>query len=437
LQSNQITLSNLNKKYFLPIITGLLEVLKSRFILSFLFVIFILLTNCSSSERFTSDEKYLKEEFKPSNNFLRVLLDEKPASIELNIQNKVFLYNEREKVAEINRGNNVNFSVVSDMVNAKVGRENFYGKYFQLVSTDGEMISYNNKSFKGKLKIVGFGKYIDIINFIDLENYLKGVIAKEMPVGNGTMNFEALKAFAITARTYTLSKMNKGNLLFDLFADTRDQVYGGENAEELISSKAVEETTNMILYYNGQPATLYYHSTCGGVSENVENVFPQSPLPYLKSVIDGDDPNCKISPRFNWKEEFAEQQLITKLFNAGLISGTNYKLTNISILSKFESGRVNDLGITLDGNNGTKEIHIYGNEIRTIIKTPDKNLTLWSTMFTIEKLSNGNILFSGKGFGHGVGLCQWGAISQSQQGIEYKQILEHYFPGTELGRIND
>ncbi|MFC2103503.1 SpoIID/LytB domain-containing protein [Bacteroidota bacterium] len=361
-------------------------------------------------------------------------MDEKPVSISMTLQSRIILLNEKKKVAEINQGNSINFRIVTNQITAKIGGRNFYGKYFQLVPADGMFIDYNNKSFKGSLRIVGFGNYIDIIN---IENYLKGVISKEMPLGEGMENYEALKAFAISARTYTISKMNNSAGLFDIYADTRDQVYGGNTAEDFISSKAVEETQNMILYYNGEPAKVYYHSTCGGVSEDALNVFPQSKADYLISVKDGNDPFCNISPRFKWKEEYSEQEFITKLFNAGLISDKSYKLSGVSIKSKFKSGRVNDLEIILVGDNGSTELHLYGNEIRSVLRTPRKNLTLWSTLFTIKILSNGNIVLDGRGYGHGVGLCQWGAISQSQRGINFEQIIKHYYPGTELGRIND
>ncbi|MGD8306786.1 MAG: SpoIID/LytB domain-containing protein [Ignavibacteria bacterium] len=397
----------------------------------------MLLTNCSSSERFTSEEKFLIEEFKPATNNIRVLLDEKPSSINLIIRNKVALLNENKKIAEINQGNNINFSITSNLLSVKIGRKNFYGKYFQLTPIDGQVIAYNNKSFRGSLRIVDFGKFIDVINFVDLENYLKGVIATEMPLGIGMENFEALKAFTISARTYAISKRGEGNILFDIFSDTRDQVYGGHTAEELITSKAVEQTSNMILFYDGEPARVYYHSTCGGVTENVENVFPMSHTPYLTSVTDGNDPYCKISPRFSWEEEFTEKEIISRLYRAGSINTNNNTLTDIKINSYFESGRVNDLEINLNGINGSKAVHIYGNEIRSVLIIPDRNIPLWSTMFTMERKSNGNIIFKGKGFGHGVGLCQWGAIGQSRSGIGYTQILEHYYPGTEIGLIND
>ena len=411
--------------------------LRTVTILLITFLLSNFLVYCSGSKRFTSEENFYREEFKPESNSVRVLLDEKPAALYITLQNKVYLLNEKKKIAEINKGNTLECYNQSDLLSIKIGRKNFSGKYFQLIPTEGKSIKYNGRSYKGSLRIVSSGTTVELINFVDLENYLKGVIAKEMPLGNGNDNYEALKAFVICARTYALMKTEEGKLLFDIFPDTRDQVYAGESAEQIISNRAVEETSGTILLYKDSPAKVYYHSTCGGVNENVENVFPQEPVPYLISIIDGDEPFCKISPRFEWEESYTEHQFIEKLFNANLINNTDYKLDDVSISRRFPSGRVDDIKILLTGNEGLKEIHLYGNEIRTKIKTPEKDLSLWSTLFDVEEGSGKNITIRGRGFGHGVGLCQWGAIGQSKQGITYDQILEHYFPGTVLGRIND
>jgi stage II sporulation protein D len=420
-------------------------ILKTRVLFYILFSASILLINCAGSKRFSSDEKDYEEEFKSEYkseinsefNSIRVLLDERPNTLNITVSNNVYLLNEENKIAEINKGSNIQFDVNSHKLNAKVGRNNFSGKYFQLVSADGELIKLSGKTYKGILRIAAFGNFVDIINFINLEDYIKGVIAKEMPLGNGSENYEALKAFAICVRSYALKKMNGGNGLFDIYPDTRDQVYGGKSAEELISNKAADETKGVILVYDDKPATIYYHSTCGGLSESVENVFSQSEIPYLTSVKDGGDSYCNISPRFEWKEVYTESQFIKQLFNSKLINNKNFTVDDIRIESRFESGRVNDLEIILDGRSGRKELHLYGNEIRSKIRTPEKNLSLWSTMFNVTANSNGSFIFNGKGFGHGVGMCQWGAIGQSRLGIDYKNILEHYYPGTELGRIDD
>ena len=432
------TIFKINFKF---IIRNLKYLSNSKFLIYILIIISSLLLNCSSSKRFTSEENTDDtrnvENIKTNVSSIRILLDEKPAIHHVIIESEALLFSEENKISKITKGTDLQFYIRADQLFVKINDVDYEGDYFQLIPNDGEVLFYNQKSYKGSIRVVPFGNYIDIINFVDIENYLKGVIAREMPLGNGNENFEALKAFAICARTYALKKINNGNSLFDIFADTRDQVYGGEFAEQSLSNKAVDETEGIILLYNNEPATVYYHSTCGGVSESVENVFPQLPLPYLISIKDGTDPYCKISPLYEWEEVYSESQLIDQLYNAGLIDKKSYSIEEIKVISRFESGRVHDLQILLSGKEGNKELHLYGNDIRSQIRTQKNGRMLWSTLFTIERKSDGDIVFKGKGYGHGVGLCQWGAIGQSQNGIDYKRILEHYFPGTELGRVND
>jgi len=154
------------------------SILKARILFYLLFSASILLINCAGSKRFTSDEKDFEEEYKSEFNLVRVLLDEKPNTLKITLSNKVYLLNEGNRIAEINKGNNIQFYANSHKLNATVGRKNFTGKYFQLVPADGELIKLNGKTYKGILRIAAFGNYVDIVNFINLEDYVKGVIAK-------------------------------------------------------------------------------------------------------------------------------------------------------------------------------------------------------------------------------------------------------------------
>ena len=414
------------------------RICKTIFSFSVLIFFIAVITACSSSKRFTSDEKTNTNDkvFANELNSIRILLDEKPAALYLTIQNKVYLFNEKRKIAEVNSGNTIECYGNPETVSVKIGRQNYIGKYFQIVAADGNSVKYNGQSYKGSLRILSTGSSVTLVNFIDLENYLKGVIAKEMPLGNGKDNFEALKAFTICARTYAAAKMYEGSPLYDILPDTRDQVYGGETAEETISNRAVEETSGIVLYFDGKPAKVYYHSTCGGETENVENVFPKPPQSYLVATEDGSDPYCKISPRYKWEEVYSGREIVQKLYDSNVISNTDCSLEDIRIVEQFPSGRVKDLEIDLSTGSGDKEIHLYGNEIRFKIRTPDKNRLLWSTLFKLKK-SGDKIIFEGKGYGHGVGLCQWGTIGRSRAGQNYREILTHYFPGTELRKLND
>ena len=410
-------------------------------LVTLILIISQLLISCSSTKRFTSDEEITEKsntgtEITTGVTLVRVLLDEKPEAFFITVQSRVYLFSGKNKIAEVNKGNVLECLVQEDKVRIQIGRKSYSGEYFMLRPASGNNIQYNGKAYTGSIQIVGEGKTIEIINFIELESYLNGVIAKEMPLGKGNENFEALKAMAVCARTYTVMKLNGGTLLYDIHSDTRDQVYGGLNAEQTISTKAVFDTRGIILIYDDKPAKIYYHSTCGGVNENVENVFPQPPYPYLVSVEDGSQPYCKISTRYKWNETYTESQFIEQLYESGVINSINYELEDIDIRSRFESGRVNELEIILNGDNGRKDIILFGNDIRSSIRTSKNNLMLWSTLFDIER-SGSDIILNGRGFGHGVGMCQWGAIGRSRQGINYEQILAHYFPGTETGSLYD
>lgn len=354
------------------------------------------------------------------------------------IGSPAYLFNDGNKIALIKSGNTIKCFNDNGSLSLKIKEEIFIGEKFSLTSSEtDEVIKINGKKYRGKIQITSSGNSIDIINVLYLEDYVKGVLGKEMPLGKNEENLEALKALAVCVRTYAIQKMKDGKVYFDIYADTRDQVYGGVDAESSVSNRAVDQTEKLILKYNNKPAIIFYHSTCGGITESSANVFTKDEIPYLKGCKDGDEPNCKISPRFQWEETFSKELIISRLKNYALIENQNYLLENIYVISRFSSGRVNELEINLSNNSGeVKSVIIKGNEIRSILKNADGKSILWSTMFEVSLKSN-SVILKGKGFGHGVGLCQWGAIALSQSGSTYQEILNHYYPGTKIERIDD
>ncbi len=356
----------------------------------------------------------------------------------LTIESPVYLIDRESKIALIKTGNTINFSRNYGKTILNINGENFESEKFYLSSTENDrIIKVNGKRYRGKIQISSLSNNVDIINVLDLEDYVKGVLAKEMPLGKNEENLEALKALAICVRTYAAQKMNDGKVYFDLYADTRDQVYGGVDAESPLSNKAAEETKNLILEYNGTQSIIFYHSTCGGLTEASQNVFTKENVPYLTSIKDGSEPYCKISPRFEWIETYSKELIISRLKSYSLLDNQDYSLGDFSILSRFNSGRVNEMEIKVISNRGEKKtIIIKGNEIRSILRTADGKMILWSTLFDLSLKSN-SVVLNGKGFGHGVGLCQWGAIALSRKGWNYENILNHYYPGTETGNLND
>ena len=400
----------------------------------------LLLVSCSSTKRFPNSESTENVDRTVYTNFssVRVLLDESDAAYHLSIQSPVYLYGNDEKLAYIESGNTVecinDYNEVKLIISDKV----FTADAFFMKPADKETsVKFNGRGYKGNLKLVGLGGSIGIINQLSLDDYVKGVVAKEMPIGKNSENFEALKAFSICVRTYTLKKISEGKSFYDLYDDTRDQVYGGLNAESPLSNRAVEESINKILTYDGKIASIYYHSTCGGRTESANNVFTKKEIPYMMGIKDGNSPNCNISPKFEWKEIYSHNDIIKRLKRSSLIKSENFTIDDIYVKSRFNSGRANEMVFELVDEYGErKNVSIFGNKIRSIIRTASSKNILWSTLFDVSFTKN-NLELIGNGFGHGVGMCQYGAISLSRNGWSFIDIIKHYFPGIEIKHLND
>lgn len=410
---------------------------KSSFILFPIIVILsFLIFSCSSSKRFTTENNInsLAE-----TNFIRILINEKPDDLELKVNSQILLSDEKKPLAKINSGNKILIQQVDGKIELSIFDKIFLADTLYISSGDADsIIKLDENKLRGRIKIFLVNSQIKVVNQIGLEEYVRGVMTREMPLGQGNENYEALKAFSICVRTYAVLKIFEGKSYFDIYPDTRDQIYGGVDAENPYSTKIVDETRGMILSYDGKPAIIFYHASCGGYTEDVKNVFSNNDLPYLTSIKDGDGPYCNIAPKFNWTEEYSEQEFISRLFNAKFLPSKNYRIKYLEIKSRFNSGRIKELVISLMDNNQTgKSLSLFGNNIRYIIKTSDGKSILRSTLFNIVLGDNNGVKIIGKGNGHGVGLCQWGAIGQSKMGIDYLSILNHYFPGTKVIRYYD
>lgn len=405
--------------------------------LTVFFSVIILYMGCSGSRISTTKEKESEAEL--ISNKIRLLVDEKIFDKEILIEIPSYIYAEQKKSISVYPGNRLFFSAKNDSISLTVNNQNFEASYFQIYpKNDRQFLKYNGMKLRGCLKIVNDSNSVSVINTVNLESYLKGVVPREMPLGKGEEYFQALKAFAICARTYSLNKKNRNINSFDVYIDVRDQVYGGVDAETPISNRAVDETRGIILTYNKKPAVVFYHSTCGGRTEKVDNVFEFDSVEYLQGIVDGNPPYCSISPSFEWEEIYPEKLFVGRLRNAGLIDSQYIWIDRVEIINRFESGRVNELRIELLSSTGEKKIiSIYGNDIRSILRTADNKSILKSNWFDIYVDEHKNVIITGKGYGHGVGLCQWGAINQSKLGYSFTEILSHYFPGTKISYMND
>lgn len=361
---------------------------------------------------------------------VRILINEPADNIDLSINDDITLIADGKEIK--NLSGNLHFSSSGQGIEVSTGSRKLSSN--SLIIRPDEYFTFGNKKLSGDIKVISLKNQIYLLNTPSVEDYLKGVIPYEMPLGKGDEYYEGLKAFAICARTFTLKKIAEGNSSFDVRTDERDQVYGGLSGRKQISDRVVDETRGMVLSYYNQTATIFYFSTCGGVTEDAENVFNTKPFTYLKSVT---DPYCSISPQAQWTETFTPARIIALLKRASKINSTDFNLLDMRINSRFKSGRVNELEILLTAKDRKeKSVLLNGNNIRFVL-LQKKNQVLNSSYFDLVKTSNGEYTIKGKGWGHGTGLCQWGALGQSLKGRSYEQILSFYFPGTQIMRQYD
>ena len=301
-----------------------------------------------------------------------------------------------------------------------------------VIATD--KASLNKACYEGEFVLTANGNKINAINVIDIEKYLRGVVPYE--IGRlDESKFEALKAQAVAARTYAYKHFGSRKAQgFDVYADTRDQVYKGIHSASDVTDKAVRETEGVVMTYNGEFITAYYHSTCGGETEGVAT-WGRPNHPYLQNKPDirpDGTPWCRESNYTEWTREFDESELRDLFQTNAKEAKANVpsfsSIHSISILDTLKSGRIHTLEITT--NNG--KFTAKADKIRWLFKRGGTILP--SSFFRIHRNGDQWIL-KGKGFGHGVGLCQMGARARAQAGQSYIQILTHYYPGITLEKF--
>ncbi|MBU2600534.1 SpoIID/LytB domain-containing protein [bacterium] len=284
-------------------------------------------------------------------------------------------------------------------------------------SSSKSFIKINNKRYRGSLELSVSGDNIKVINIIDLEQFLSGVIGGEMPP---KWPEEALKAQVIASRTFALKNRGKHKEEgYDFCNGWHCQVYKGVDAETLEIRKIIDETKGLVLVYNNILANTPFHSCCGGVTAKSSLVWNStSEYPYLEYAI---DPFCKEAPHQRWREIVSEDTIRKKLSKRDSSLGEIYNITPINI---GLDGRAKNISI----NHSNGELILNGNEFRLIL---DPTVIRSTHFIGIEKIKD-RFVFSGYGWGHGVGLCQWGAKGMAESGKNYQEILRFYYPGTSL-----
>ena len=272
----------------------------------------------------------------------------------------------------------------------------------------------NDLRVGGKVVLKRQNNRVLVVNELDLEEYLLGVVPAEM---SSAWHPEALKTQAVAARTYALhQRMTSSGRDYDLVAGTQDQVYRGRHGVDQRIRDAVEDTRDIVLTHHNAPIFAAFSSTAAGPTEDAVNVWSKD-LPYLKGV---DCPFDASSPYYKWRNSFKVDALEANLRQQGYAVGTVASLTPFWY---SRAGRVTRVRILhSDG-----ELILRGEDLRRIVGYG----VIPSTHFQVESFGR-DVVLTGRGNGHAVGLCQWGAKELAELGYPYAAILHYYFPGTEL-----
>jgi stage II sporulation protein D len=309
--------------------------------------------------------------------------------------------------------------------------------------TEGRFAVADGRRYRGRLNVVRVRSGLTLINRVPLESYLAGVVGQELGPRRPDER-EALLAQAIVSRTFALRNLGRWEADgFDATADTRDQVYLGVVGESPQVWDALRATTGLVLRYHGRLIEAFFHSTCGGRTADVGEVFRSAQRhPYLRSVSDassGGHAYCETSPRFRWREEWDGPTLhtilsrtLTSYMDVG--SGGVPPIRDVQVTRTTGSGRVGELRIEFTHG----DVRIQEPQVRGVLRPATDRPLLSATFHPAVTRRDGvvsRLAIEGRGAGHGVGMCQWGAIGRARAGQGYGKILTTYFPGTVVERL--
>ncbi len=279
-------------------------------------------------------------------------------------------------------------------------------------STASGLVGWSGQPYRGALTFTASDSQLLVINQLDVEDYLRGVVPAEM---QASWPVEALRAQAIAARSYVLNSLTPLSD-YDICATTHCQVYRGTALEHPQSDRAIADTHGLVLTYDGTFARTYYHSDSGGVLASSSEVWGEN-LPYLQARSDV----AAETPHRQWSQRIDPAILAAELRRLGFEVGTP---ASMSVVSQTASGRVEQLQVTGSAGSAT----VSGTEATSLLR----GLGLKSTRLVMTA----SLTARGDGWGHGVGMSQYGARSLAQAGYAYDEILAFYYPSTQLVRLS-
>jgi stage II sporulation protein D len=323
-----------------------------------------------------------------------------------------------------------------------MGTEYHAGPLAVRPSAWGGFVVHAGRRYRGELLVRASDAGLTVVNRLPVDDYLKGVVPMEIGTTRTMEEFAAVEAQAVAARSYAYVRLgwHGDRRWYDLRPTVVDQAYGGVNAETIVGTRAVESTAGLVLKYDGRLVNAPYHSTCGGTTAEAPEAWPTRGEPFLKRVSDrvpGTDRfYCDISPRFRWTRQvpgdrldaavarYLREYVTVPAHGPGHVRG-------VAVVSRTPSGRAQLVEITT-GRGGPYVLR--GNDARFVLRTASGEI-LNSSDFAVESAAVGagrvtRLILRGAGYGHGVGMCQWGAIGRARAGHDFRTILGAYFPGT-------
>ena len=333
--------------------------------------------------------------------FLRIGI--KTDIVSFSLEGDAQILNVKEKVVGSVQGR---FKIAASSGGITVG-----GKFFKtdMLKFSSELIplKVEGRMFRGEIEVYLKNSKLIVVNKLDIEDYVKGVINKEaIP----SWPIEAKKTQAVLARTFAVyQKMfNPRSEFFDLAPTVLDQVYDGLGKEDVTSVEAVNATKGEVITLGSDPAKIYFHSTCGGTISSSAEVWKKDE-PHLQELK---CPYCTKSSLYRWKRNIKAAELAKKL-----------GLKSVKSISAVR-GRTRVDSVVING----KKMPV--NKFRELVGFS----VIWSNDFTVTK-NGANFIFSGKGAGHGVGVCQWGMAGMAAQGKNHYEILKFYLKGIEVRKM--
>lgn len=399
-------------------------IIKLTFYIIFFLTIFIVTPLGSSTTNFESLNYFKKNDF----HTLRILIDNlDPLQTNLNVKGiNLSLRYSTNDFPSIYQGG---FSLANQITILSLNpilkffydfdysKINTLDNYKDLLILSSNCLEYKNRKYRGKFLIANKNGQYYLINLVDIEDYLRSVVPSEMPP---SWELEALKAQAIAARTYAIrvaiERRNK-NEIFDLYSTVLDQAYYGIDKENPKTDLAIEQTKNLIIVYNGKPIWALYHSNCGGKTLDGKLVFPKRLDPDDNYLISTE---CPYKGK-NWQtqiEIYTLKKILQKLTGNQIYSIDNIYTNNLKTYIVY---------------NRTFIYSLYNWEIRKLVGFN----SIRSPYITNFKIDKDIVIVEGVGFGHGVGLCQFGANTLAKNGFNYKEILLHYYQNAKIVQLEE